>query len=539
MMTTKMSNIRKALYIVCLLALTHAIQAQTYNVSPTKYDYSDFAQSITQNAHTQYDKAKAIFDWMADHISYDLSYSIRTADECIEQGKGVCQAYSELFYRLCEPLGIPCTIILGYNKDARGNIDPAGHSWVYVETERGGILIDPTWGAGSIVNNRYEQNKKDFWFDVDPYWMIFTHFPREAKWQMIDIAIDQNTFVHLPLLKPHCQYLGWNAKEIFTKWRDKKITSLPEVLSFEPNKALRFKSMPMRSKLNPARSYRFEVENPNNLEFAISVNGMVWYHCDRWTRTGNTYSIDVMPGAGGQLWVAIKKADGSYEYHIKYQVGQPTAEEKEYIIKNGPPTITPLDINTVKLVDIPMIGHLNPAKKYRFVVENPHKIDFALIINQTWYKSAMWKQNGDKWEIEIMPSEGGELKLAVANNHGSYTTMVQYQVAMPTEKEKEYIKTHKPPTMYVLNFESIKLVEYPRYRLLTPGKSYHFEVDNPRGISFALVLNGTWYKHTEWKQTGNRYSLDFVPKEKGKLHLFVQKPNQSTSYALLLEYEVK
>jgi hypothetical protein len=117
--------------------------------------------------------------------------------------------------------------------------------------------------------------------------------------------------------------------------------------------------------------------------------------------------------------------------------------------------------------------------------------------------------------------------------------MVQYQVAMPTEKEKEYIKTHKPPTMYVLNFESIKLVEYPRYRLLTPGKSYHFEVDNPRGISFALVLNGTWYKHTEWKQTGNRYSLDFVPKEKGKLQLFVQKPNQSTSYASLLEYEVK
>lgn len=62
MMTTKMSNIRKALCVVCLLALTHAIQAQTYNVSPTKYDYSDFAQSITQNAHTQYDKAKAIFD---------------------------------------------------------------------------------------------------------------------------------------------------------------------------------------------------------------------------------------------------------------------------------------------------------------------------------------------------------------------------------------------------------------------------------------------------------------------------------------------
>ena len=30
-----MSNIRKALCVVCLLALTHAIQAQTYNVSPT------------------------------------------------------------------------------------------------------------------------------------------------------------------------------------------------------------------------------------------------------------------------------------------------------------------------------------------------------------------------------------------------------------------------------------------------------------------------------------------------------------------------
>lgn len=531
--------LKNVLSIVWLMTLALSVQAQSYQVSPTKYDYSELAQSITQNAYTKLDKAKAIFDWITTHIAYDVSYSIYTADQCIEQGKGVCQAYSELFYRLCEPIGVPCTIIIGHNKDMWGNINQTGHGWVYVETEKGGILIDPTWGAGSIVNNRFVPDKRDFWFDVDPYWMIFTHIPRDSQWQLIDKPIDMATFVSLPVLKPHCQYLGWNAKEIFTKLRDNKIKGLPKVMDFNIQKAVRLKSMPMQSTLNPATKYRFEVENPNNQEFAITVNGSTWYHRDIWTKTNTGYYIDVMPGAGGSLAVAVKLPNNTYEYLLEYKVNYPTEAEREYIAKNSPPVITPLNMPTVTLVDIPMTGTLNPAKKYRFVVKNPHNLDFALFVNHTAYKASQWKQSGDKWEIEVMPEDGGYVKLGIANGMGAYATMVEYKVSYPTQKEKEYIQTHRPPTIYPLDFESIQLLEYPPYKILSSTKSYHFEVDNPHDINFALVINGTWHYKSEWKQTGTKYAIDIVPGKVGPMYLFVKNNYPGNSFSLMMEYEVK
>ena len=100
---------------IFILAST-LLYAQCY-VSPTKYDYSTLAKSITKNAKSKLEKNRAIFNWICENIAYDTSYTIYTADECYEQKKGVCQAYSELYYRLCEAVGIKCIIISGKTKD--------------------------------------------------------------------------------------------------------------------------------------------------------------------------------------------------------------------------------------------------------------------------------------------------------------------------------------------------------------------------------------------------------------------------------------
>ena len=535
-MNSKIHFSTRVTCMFCMMLFSLSIQAQ-YQLSPTQYDWSELAQSITQDANTNLEKAKAIFDWIGEHIAYDVTHTVRTADKCFEKRKGVCQAYSELFYRLCEPLDIGCTIISGWTKNEQNKISRDGHAWVYVETEKGGILVDPTWGAGGLKNGHYTKNKKDYWFDVDPYWMIFTHLPKDQKWQLIASPINETMFESIPTLKPDMEYIGWDAKAMLSQLLNKKISSLPTLFPGKSDKMIKLKNIPLTAKLKPARTYRFEIENPHGLEFAIVVNSALWYHSERWEKQGDVYSIDMMPGAGGRLCIVTKNDHGSYDHVVEYQVEKPTAKEQEYIDENGPPAITPLSIKTIELHNIPKTGNLNPAKHYRFEVENPENIKFAISVNKTWYHSENWKRKGNIWWIDILPAEGGELKILVENEQGSYTCMVKYKVYAPTEEEKEYIRTHQPPKFYPLGWDGFKLLDYPQYKVLNPTESYHFEVENPEHVNFAIVINDTWHKSKEWKRKGTKYSIDLVPGQTGLLQLYVQKPNKS-KYTLILEHEV-
>ena len=184
MMRVKMAIIAMVVAAVAVAQTTGGDMMQQ-QVAPTRYDYTQVARQITEGCSSKYEQAYAIYRWLCDNISYDTSYSIYTADECWDNRRGVCQAYSELFYRLAEPLGLETHIVRG---DAKGPGGIEGHAWVFVIVEGTGtgILVDPTWGAGSVNGSTFTHREDDdSWFHVDPYWMIFTHFPDEASYQFL------------------------------------------------------------------------------------------------------------------------------------------------------------------------------------------------------------------------------------------------------------------------------------------------------------------------------------------------------------------
>ena len=138
---------KKLLFLLLTAYICANINAQ---ISETHYDYTELAKQITSNCNSKTEQAHNIYQWICENIEYDTTYKVYTADDCYDQKKGVCQAYCELFYRLGEPLGLKTTIIPGKSKDQHGQIERAKHAWLYVEVEEKNILIDPTWGAGSI-----------------------------------------------------------------------------------------------------------------------------------------------------------------------------------------------------------------------------------------------------------------------------------------------------------------------------------------------------------------------------------------------------
>ena len=77
---------------------------------------ADLVKLITQKSNTRMEKARAIFIWIAVNIAYDTNYNVRTKEEALKQGKGVCEAYSGLFKSFGELAGLEVVTVHGDTK---------------------------------------------------------------------------------------------------------------------------------------------------------------------------------------------------------------------------------------------------------------------------------------------------------------------------------------------------------------------------------------------------------------------------------------
>ena len=173
-------------------------------------DIRTHVAEIVGNEDSAEGKVKAIYDWMCDNIAYDTTKQIHDAETCYKTRKGVCQAYSELFCYMAEVVGLTADIITGKTKSPDGKISEDRHAWVFVYTNAyEGILIDPTWGAGAVDGVRFVKNERnDIWFNVSPYWMIFSHFPDQQYWTKLDVKITMDDFERLPYKEPNVESDG-------------------------------------------------------------------------------------------------------------------------------------------------------------------------------------------------------------------------------------------------------------------------------------------------------------------------------------------
>lgn len=308
---------------------------ESHYISPTRYNYSKVAGSLTEGCKTDFEKIEAIYDWMTRTIAYDTSYSIHTADECYVEKKGVCQAYCELFYRIAEAAGVRVDIISGISRDIYGNVQRGGHSWLFAYTrENYGILLDPTWDAGTVSNRVF--TREDYhraWFGVDPKWMILTHFPENKSDQLLPNPMSEDEFCSMkyPIRKGHNVY-GFDIGRIYTAAR-KGTLSIPEVYSGGYGDLIIIDA-PLQKELRVGNEYTFRVKMlTDNKDLILSVCG-VWYKVSagKWKDEGNgIYSITCVPEKEDEVSINLRRkgSDGSASTVICYNVPAPTEEEKQ------------------------------------------------------------------------------------------------------------------------------------------------------------------------------------------------------------------
>ena len=148
----------------------------TYNITgyytDTTQEYAvdtfviEFKNSTAiQSATDDYEKIKAIYDWLCTNVVYDYTnlnspeYMLKhTAYAAAINHTAVCQGYAVLFYRLALECGIDARVIAGKGKGANGWED---HAWNIVKLGGNYYLLDATWDA---TKELYQKPAKYDWF---------------------------------------------------------------------------------------------------------------------------------------------------------------------------------------------------------------------------------------------------------------------------------------------------------------------------------------------------------------------------------------
>jgi hypothetical protein len=198
----------------------HALQAPPEaEASPAK-----LAKYLAEPCKSDRDKARVVFRWIADRVAYDTESAAAgrpgalTPAGILKARKAVCEGYANLFNDLAGRLDLKSVRVAGYAKGvgyAPGDrFARPNHSWNAVEIDGSWRLIDASWGAGYTKDGKFERRLREWFFLTPPEALIFTHYPVERRWQLLDAPVTQKEFEAQLFVDPSLFELGVGAKEL-------------------------------------------------------------------------------------------------------------------------------------------------------------------------------------------------------------------------------------------------------------------------------------------------------------------------------------
>lgn len=179
-------------------ALALKIPGPSTNTTKSISDY------IKQNFSTDTARARAIYFWITNNISYDVAKlqarntntdGVRqSVDDVLKTRSAVCGGYADLFVELCTGVGIKAILVGGYiKKSAIGS--PLAHAWVGAQIAGIWYLFDPTWGAGYVRNDQFVKTFNNKFYKVLPEDMIKDHMPFDPMYQFLNHPITNKEFI--------------------------------------------------------------------------------------------------------------------------------------------------------------------------------------------------------------------------------------------------------------------------------------------------------------------------------------------------------
>ncbi|MFP6684273.1 MAG: transglutaminase domain-containing protein [Polyangiaceae bacterium] len=164
---------------------------------------------------------KALHDYVADRVAYDAAgledkrkrgkpLPPQDPETVFRLGVSVCAGYAQLLEALGKAAGVKIKYVVGDSRsESWDTVRGAGHAWNAAEIEGAWYLIDATWNAGYVDGRTFTKKYKSSYLFTPAHVFLLTHFPDNAKWQLLAAPKTRGDFLRMPFLRPRFFSLGF------------------------------------------------------------------------------------------------------------------------------------------------------------------------------------------------------------------------------------------------------------------------------------------------------------------------------------------
>lgn len=238
---------------------------------------------VSNHFEDKIDKARAIYDWIAGNIEYDVksarnnSTSKNSPTEVLLHRKAVGIGFASLFQDMCSSAGIRCLTVDGFVKNNTEQIGERGveinHSWAVVqlgESPDSWYYVDPAFGSGYADADMkvFTKSFTDAYFFTDKAVFNLQHYPDNEAWKLGRGPKSKKDFFELPVIRYAAMEYGL-----------KSIYPGNGMLKVKVNKAISF-SFTLRS-----------VEDINKVELATGERKKYKVEEIQYSNSGSTISF--------------------------------------------------------------------------------------------------------------------------------------------------------------------------------------------------------------------------------------------------------
>jgi tetratricopeptide (TPR) repeat protein len=287
----------------------------------------ELARYLIKPAKTDRDKARLLFRWVTNRITYDVE-ALRTLklgdsspEAVLKSRLCVCEGYARLYHALAKEAGLEVELVFGRCKTGTTGPDgkplvgrngkPLGHVWIGVKIDGEWKLLDPTWGAGSsdLANNRFIRHYNDYYFQTPPEQLILTHLPREPRWQLLKQPISEEEFDRGGQFSPALFRYGVTLEQVQALKKEGR--EVVECLTYQGPR-IKIVSAPLEKQLQAGKRYTLQIESAGMVDIGASIQGKVVH----FTRKGANFQGVVSAPAGTDIVVV-----GRYSFQDKRMYG--------------------------------------------------------------------------------------------------------------------------------------------------------------------------------------------------------------------------
>jgi hypothetical protein len=148
-------------------------------------------------------RARAILRWIAEFVTYDASAEDAGLDPALvlRGRRASCAGYAALFQALADAVGLKAETVVGHSKrfagdSLEGSSFQWNHSWNAVRVNGQWRLVDCCWAAGHLdERGAFVRRFNPHYFLTAPRAFANDHFPRDARWQLLDPPISKQEYL--------------------------------------------------------------------------------------------------------------------------------------------------------------------------------------------------------------------------------------------------------------------------------------------------------------------------------------------------------